>query len=103
MIFEFVYINLGEPNFVWGEHFNVIGILPKSHSSSIEVYKRPNSHSIKYFEDEQVLNVVGDDVYSNVVYYNNDSKTTGLQLCERECDGNCIEYGYTGRATCFKK
>lgn len=32
-----------------------------------------------------------------------DPTSSGICKCMRECDGNCLEYGYTGDALCFPK
>jgi hypothetical protein len=32
-----------------------------------------------------------------------DTDPSGVCKCIKECDGNCLEYGYTGDAICFPK
>lgn len=40
-------------------------------------------------------------LFKDVIRYENQDKTSGIELCWKECDGYCVEYGVTGRATCF--
>jgi hypothetical protein len=51
-----------------------------------------------------------DKTFDDAVYYPNeyegnsninDMITTGWVKCKQECNGNCVEYGVHGTATCF--
>jgi len=55
------------------------------------------------------MEILMDPVFSNVTVFNNDSNPyikgehIGLAKCLAECNGNCVEFGITGTATCFPK
>ena len=51
-----------------------------------------------------------DALFDDAIYYPNsydqnymlnDVIETGMQKCQRECSGNCVEFGVTNNATCF--
>jgi len=55
------------------------------------------------------MEILMDPVFSNVIVFNNDlnpyvkGEQIGLAKCLAECNGNCVEFGITGTATCFPK
>lgn len=55
------------------------------------------------------LNILLDPVFSNIIVFNNDTnpyaegETIGLDKCLKQCNGDCVEFGITGIATCFPK
>jgi hypothetical protein len=54
-------------------------------------------------------NLVDDDLFRDVVVYENDTDPyaqggkIGLEKCISECNGNCIEFGVTGKGICFPR
>lgn len=45
-----------------------------------------------------------DELFKTAKYYEfKEGEKTGIQQCIEDCDGNCLEYGYTGFAWCFPK
>lgn len=68
--------------------------------------------TIKYFDDKYSKNEMFEqEVFSdNVVTYKNTEKfdksqnvivESGIDKCVKNCNGNCLELGYTGLSFCF--
>lgn len=53
--------------------------------------------------------ILGDSLFKDVATYMNDDLwvnkhgQTGIQKCIKKCEGNCVQYGYSGQAMCFTK
>ena len=66
-----------------------------------------NDEDLVYFQNDFInQSKITEDAYDIVncidkVDYG--AVTTGMDKCEKSCDGVCLELGYTGVATCFPK
>lgn len=63
-------------------------------------------YSSSLFTSDGLLN---EDVFGDVIIHENDVDSdnnltqTGIHKCIAECDGNCVEFGVTGKGLCFPK
>lgn len=62
------------------------------------IYK-PNK---SYYEDDQ-FKYNESNIYVDTTIYPNKDNINGIVNCQRECNGNCVEFGLTGNAVCFPK
>lgn len=44
-----------------------------------------------------------DDLFRDLIYYDNSIDRLGLDKCVEDCKGSCLEFGITGNAWCFPK
>jgi hypothetical protein len=57
-----------------------------------------NSDNFSIFSDPMFSDI---QQYSNTINEKNIVVESGVEKCIKNCEGNCIEYGYTGIGICF--
>jgi len=77
-------------------------------NAEIKIIKTINSgyrdESVNKFGDyiEPVGSIIS-DIFDNAIEYDfKEGEVSGIERCYNECNGNCLEYGLTGFAWCFK-
>jgi len=60
---------------------------------SFDVIKKKGANSSTVFDN---------DIFDRTTYYEfQEGEYSGINKCYSECNGNCLEFGYTGHAWCF--
>jgi hypothetical protein len=64
-----------------------------------------NNTDLTYYENDIInqsnINETANDIINQVDLVDYGKITTGIDKCQLNCDGVCLELGYTGSATCF--
>jgi len=65
------------------------------------------NEGLKYYQNDTLnqsgINENSYDVINQIDKVDYGDVKTGMQKCQESCKGLCLEYGYTGSATCYPK
>lgn len=65
-----------------------------------ENIQKTSKRNIPILEDSLFKNIT---IYLNDDLWENSDGSSGIEKCLFQCDGKCVEYGYSGDALCFPK
>lgn len=85
-------------------------IQDKVHDLAIQDYNQilvDDTKDLTYYNND-IINQTNiyedaDDIINQIDKVDYGDVTTGMDKCNKTCDGTCFELGYTGGATCFPK
>lgn len=82
----------------------------KSRENKIQNYNQillEDTEDLTYYENDVInqskINENAYDVINQIDLVDYGKVTTGMDKCKKNCNGVCLELGYTGSATCFPK
>lgn len=58
---------------------------------------------LKYMDNKKKITKKEDESILHTRIYENTNENEGIEICLRNCKGNCVEFGVTGLAYCYEK